>query len=157
MKMTEKLQIHWESFSDQSRQIISELYHTQKFSDVTLICEDQEQFRVHKFLVSASSSVFKNILDSDINHSTIYLRGITKADLEPILQFIYLGEASICKSNLDSFFEVAKDLDVNEIGKTNSDADTEDQEHNESEIVKKEDYEKIKDLDEYEHGNDIPE
>ena len=45
----------------------------------------------------------------------IYLRGIQSYELEPILQFMYPGEARCLHERMGEFIKVAKDLVVIEI------------------------------------------
>ena len=98
---------------------------TQNFTDVTLISDDQQQYRVHKFILSACSTVFEKILTNSPSNSSIYLRGIHHEELESILQFIYLGEATFFHERMNEFLNVAKDLDIKEIGKYVIDEDKE--------------------------------
>ena len=97
------------------RDVFSELFTTKLFADITLVCDDNTQFKVHKFILNAFSSVFKNILANDVNQTCIVLRGISKEELEPILQYLYLGETSLNKSMVDEFIDAARDLDIREI------------------------------------------
>ena len=45
------------------------------FADVTLVTEDKKHLRAHRYILSACSSVFKNILEIDLhnNNPLIYL------------------------------------------------------------------------------------
>ena len=42
----------------------------------------------------------------------IYLKGTKSADVEAVLKFIYQGEVNIEQANLETFLEVAEDLEV---------------------------------------------
>ena len=111
--MPEKLHLGWENFSKHQLLFLKYLYQEGQYSDVTLVSDDQTQFKVHKIVLSASSTVFKNIIDNNPTpHSLIYLRGIKSCELESILQFIYLGEARFYQERLGDFIKVAKDLEV---------------------------------------------
>ena len=90
---------------------------TQEFTDVTLISDDLHQYKVHKFILSACSTAFKKILASNSLNSSIYLRGIQHEELESVLQFIYLGEATFYHERMNEFLNVAKNLDIKELGK----------------------------------------
>ena len=83
-----------------------------EFCDLSLACEDQ-QVRAHKVVLAASSPKLRSILLSN-SHPTplIYLSGVKFSDLENILRFIYHGKVDISPDQLDSFLEVAKDLQV---------------------------------------------
>ena len=115
--MGEKFNLTWHTFSSHSRELFKNLMETQEFTDVTLISDDQHQYRVHKFILSACSTAFRKILHNNPTNSSIYLRGIHHEELESILQFIYLGEATVYHERMNEFLNVTKNLDMKEIGK----------------------------------------
>ena len=115
--MREKFNLTWHTFSSHGQELFRDLMESQEFSDVTLVSDDQHQYKVHKFILSACSTVFRKILNSNPHNSSIYLRGIHHDDLESILQFIYLGEASFYHERMNEFLNVAKNLYIKEIGK----------------------------------------
>ena len=57
------------------------------------------------------------VSDSSVSSPIIYLRGIDSAEIESILQFIYLGEATFYQDRMNEFLDVARSLEVNEICK----------------------------------------
>ena len=61
--MPEKLNLGWENFSEHQLLFLKYLYQEGQYSDVTLVSDDQTQFKAHKIVLSASSTVFKNIID----------------------------------------------------------------------------------------------
>ena len=71
--MEEKFNLTWHTFSTHSRELFKNLIETQDFTDVTLISDDQQQYRVHKFILSACSTVFEKILANSPLNSSIYL------------------------------------------------------------------------------------
>ena len=67
-------------------------------------------------ILSACSPVFKDIFKKERNlSSTIYLRGILYSEMESIMQFIYLGEATFEKERMDEFLAVSKSLEIKEL------------------------------------------
>merc|ERR1712150_358823 len=116
--MAEKYTLNWHTFSDHVQLMFKDLYEEEKHSDVTLVCDDQTQFKVHKIVLRACSSVFKKIIDNNPSqHPLIYLRGIQSYEMESILQFMYLGEGKFYYERMGEFIKVAKDLEVKEISK----------------------------------------
>ena len=114
--MTEPLNLSWEQFSDHLQLMSRELFKADKYSDVTIVCDDQIQFKAHKIILSACSPVFKNIIDNNPSkHPLIYLRGIQSQEMESILQFMYLGEGKFYYERMGEFIKVSKDLEVKEI------------------------------------------
>eukprot|EP00091_Calanus_sinicus_P023157 TRINITY_DN7693_c1_g1_i1.p1 TRINITY_DN7693_c1_g1~~TRINITY_DN7693_c1_g1_i1.p1 ORF type:complete len:113 (+),score=25.13 TRINITY_DN7693_c1_g1_i1:94-432(+) len=99
-------------FQHSSSDAIKHLKLDKDFLDVTLACEDGKQIKAHKVVLSSFSSVFQTILKQNPhNHPLVYLAGINHLELEKILDFIYLGEAMVSKSALDSFMTVAEKLE----------------------------------------------
>ena len=114
----EKYTFTWQNYSDLLRNIFLEIDSDDSFTDVTLVTDDKKQIKAHRNILSACSSVFKEIfqINSNNNHSVVYLRGIQHSDMESILQFIYLGETNLHKERLNEFLIVAKDLGIQELG-----------------------------------------
>ena len=115
--MGEKFNLTWHTFSSHGKELFKNLMETQEFTDITLISDDHHQYKVHKFILSACSSAFREILTNNSLNSSIYLRGIQHEELESILQYIYLGEATFYHQRMNEFLNVAKNLDIKEIGK----------------------------------------
>merc|ERR1719342_777295 len=106
--MGEKFNLTWHTFSSHGKDLFRNLIETQEYTDVTLISDDHHQYRVHKFILSACSTAFRKILTSNPLNSSIYLRGIHHEELESLLQFIYLGEATFYQERMNEFLNVAK-------------------------------------------------
>ena len=83
--MSEKFNLNWHTFQAHTNELLSGLHTSSLFADVTLVCDDQTQFKAHKFVLSSCSSVFRNILQINAQSPFIYLRGIAKQEMEPIL------------------------------------------------------------------------
>ena len=108
----EKYTLTWHTYSDQLRNILKEMSSDDSFADVTLVTDDKKQIKAHRNILSACSSVFKEILqiNTNNNHPVIYLRGIQYSEMESILQFIYMGEAKFYEERMNEFLNVAKNL-----------------------------------------------
>ena len=114
--MAEKYTLNWHTYTDHLQLMFKDLYEEDKHSDVTLVSDDQTQFKAHKIVLRACSPVFKKIIDNNPSqHPLIYLRGIQSYEMESILQFMYLGEAKLNYERMGEFIKVAKDLEVKEI------------------------------------------
>ena len=114
--MADKCSLTWKTFPEHLQFVFKDLYHDGRHTDVTLVSDDQTQFKAHKIVLSASSSVFKKIIDSNPSqHPLIYLRGIQSHEIESILQFMYLGEGRFYRERMGEFFKVARDLQVKDI------------------------------------------
>ena len=110
--MPDKLNFTWRKFLMHGKDLFKSLLESHEFSDVTLVSDDQHIFRAHKFMLSASSPVFKTIIDNNPQNTSIFLRGIAKEELDSILQFIYLGEATVYQEKMNEFVKIAKELKI---------------------------------------------
>ena len=92
---------------------MKELMMNEDFSDVTLVSEDKQHIKANIIILSTCSPVFKDILKKHNKSSqVIYLRGIQHSEMESIMQFIYLGEATFYEERMDEFLAVAKSLQI---------------------------------------------
>ena len=109
----EKYNLNWETYSDHLREMLHEMMISSEFTDVTLVCDDKRQFKAHKNVLSASSPVFKSILQElPQDRPVIYLRGINHQEMESILEFIYSGGVTFNQERLNEFLNVAKNLEI---------------------------------------------
>ena len=127
----EKYSLTWHTYSDHLKSMMKELMMNEEFSDVTLVTEDKKQVKANIYILTACIPVFKDILKKDKNSSPIvYLRGIQYSELESIMQFIYLGEATFYEERMDEFLSVAKSLEIKELcnaeTETNDESDEDD-------------------------------
>ena len=118
----EKYSLAWNNYSDHLRDMMKKMMNDD-FTDVTLVSEDRKHIKAHKNILSACSPVFKDIVNLEQSSKPIiYLRGINFSDLESIMQFIYLGEATFHEERMDEFLSVAKSLKIKEL--CNAEAET---------------------------------
>ena len=109
--MSEKLCLKWNDFQENVKTAFVSLREDKDFSDVTLACEDGQQFEAHKVILAASSPFFQNLLKRNRHdHPLIYMRGVKSEDLSVIIDFLYCGEANVHQENLESFLAIAEDL-----------------------------------------------
>ena len=112
----ETFDVKWHSFTDHLKNMLHKIRSTGHFTDVTFICDDQKELKAHMNVVGACSPVLRKIfsvLKGD--NRTIYMRGIKHAEMESLLEFMYLGEAKILSDRVNDFLTVAKDLEVEEL------------------------------------------
>merc|ERR1719300_2010353 len=115
----DKVKYTLKNFPDQSKELWSQLFKSNSYADVTLVCNDKKPILAHKIILSACSPVLGKIIEqSGGPHPWIYLRGIDYDEMNAIIHFMYLGEASIEQNKVNEFFEIAEDLEVSII--TNS-------------------------------------
>ena len=103
----------WTNQSERTVEIWSQLFTSNKFTDVTLICNDQQTIQAHRLILSACSPIFNKILDQNSSSNPwIYLRGIDYEEMKAIIQFIYLGTVTMEDNKVNEFFEIAEDLEI---------------------------------------------
>ena len=126
--MSEKLCLQWNDFKENAVTAFGSLREDNDFTDVTLACEDGKQFEVHKVVLANSSPFFQNILKKNKHiHPLIYMRGVKSDDLLAIVDFLYLGEASVYQENLGSFLTIAEELQLKGLmGKNNHNEEMQD-------------------------------
>ena len=135
----EKYSLTWHTYSDHLRDMMKELMMNEDYSDVTLVTEDKKHIKANVSVLSACSPVFKEIFKRDKYSSKImYLRGIQFSEIESILQFIYLGEATFYEERMDEFLAVAKSLEIKELCNTKSEMNN--QPDNEDQIISNEQF-----------------
>ena len=108
------LTLKWRMFNGHMNRLFKDLSLDDVYTDVTLVSDDRKIFKVHKFVLSAYSPVFKDILLSNPHeHPLVYLRGIRHNELKQILQFMYEGKAEIRQESINSILNIAKAWKIN--------------------------------------------
>ena len=122
----ENYKLTWHTYSNHLRDMMEAMMINDNFADVTLVTDDRKKIKAHRNILSACSSVFKDILEIDPqnNHPLIYLKGIQYTEMESILQFIYLGEARFYEGRMIEFLDAAKNLSIRELGKSVGDGES---------------------------------
>ena len=113
----EKYKLEWQTFQNHSVNLNRNLYNDTAFSDVTLMTDDFVQTPAHKVILSAASTVFKELcaVGSKGVEQILYLRGIKQEELDAMLQFIYLGEATVYEDRLKEFSRVVRDFSITKL------------------------------------------
>ena len=82
-------------------------------SDVTLICEDQTQFKVSKFILISCSSLFETILTDHPNpNPIIHLGEVSPQTVQSILELVSLGEVRVGEDEVEELLRTVSDLDI---------------------------------------------
>ena len=112
----EKYSLTWQTYSDHLKSMMKELIMNDHFSDVTLVTEDKKHIKANINILSTCSPVFKDVLRKKDNSNQIMeLKGVQHSEMEPIIQFIYLGEATFSKEKISEILAVAKSLKIKEL------------------------------------------
>ena len=113
METSTQVTLSWKEFEQCAGNAFRGLYQNSDFTDVTLACMDDVQIKAHKFILSASSPFFKNILAKNAHsHPLLYLKGINGKVLEALLGFMYKGESKVLEADLKEFLDTADELKI---------------------------------------------
>ena len=133
----DKFCLDWKDYNLNIKEYCRELRGDPRLFDVTLATDDGKHIQAHKIILSAGSYFFNDIF-AKTNHSNmlVYMKGISSVNLEPIIDFIYNGEAFITQDKLDILFETGKELMVkgldDELTKIGKKENKKDSKHKES-------------------------
>ena len=113
MASSNELCLQWNDFQENLRSSFKLLRQDTDFVDVTLVSEDGQMAEAHMVVLASSSPTLMDILSKNkLLKTFIFMRGTKWKDLVAVLDFIYLGEAKVEEENLESFFALAKDLQL---------------------------------------------
>ena len=108
-----KFCLNWNAFEVDIRDSFSKLRTDQRFYDVTLATEDGKHIQAHKIILSTGSHFFNDIfMKNSPKDMLIYLKGISSAKLEPVIEFLYNGETFITQEEVKVFIDTGKELQV---------------------------------------------
>ena len=112
----QKLNLTWPKYPNQLKEIMQEIIDDE-YKDVTLVSDDKQSIKAHRNILSASSPVFKHMLElvTQSSHPVIYLRGIQFLEIESIIKYIYLGKAELLQERMNEFLSAATNLEIREL------------------------------------------
>ena len=114
--MTEDIHLEWKHHTNHLQKMLHKMSSSPEYTDATLVCEDQREFKVHRAILTACSAVFEKIFSfSSQNNPIVYLRGTDGQEIQSVLQFIYLGQTTVPQQRMTEFLNVAKSLKINGI------------------------------------------
>ena len=58
----EKYSLAWHAYTDHLKSMMKDLMMNEDFSDITIVTEDEKQIKANIIILSACTSVFKDIL-----------------------------------------------------------------------------------------------
>ena len=118
--MISKLILRYDHFNENTFTNFGDLRESKDFADVTLACEDGQQVEAHKVILAASSPFFQNLLKTNQHpHPLIFMRNVSFENLGAIIDYLYLGEASLLEENLESFLQIAEELALKGLAREN--------------------------------------
>ena len=108
----------WPNYYDHLKQMLQTMKDDESSQDVTLVCDDKTKIKAHQIVLKTCSSLFESMFEGlSQPNPIVFLRGIQHQELESVLQFMYLGEATFYQERMNEFLNVAKNLEVKELSK----------------------------------------
>ena len=105
--------LKWDHFSDNIARGLFEERQRGEFVDVAIAVSGGQVIHAHKFVLSVSSTLFKDILKANAHpYPLIYIHGVSQDDLIAILDFMYTGEVKVSHEAFDSFLKAAEIVGV---------------------------------------------
>ena len=105
--------IAWPNYELNLSQYVASFREGNDFSDITLLSDDDQHFAAHKFVLSACSPFFKNILKKyPKQFPLLYLGCVDSRNLEKLLDFMYKGSVKVPHEDLESLLASAKILRI---------------------------------------------
>ena len=110
------IDLAWENFQTNIPHAFHKVRISEDFCDVTLACDDQGLVKAHKVILASGSMFFQKLLSTGrlgpSPHPLLYLRGVSANQLEAVLDFLYSGEARVGQGELQSFLDLAQELEM---------------------------------------------
>ena len=113
MAMLDPLGLVWNQHKENFGSTFQELRRERDFLDVTLACDDQDIVG-HKLVLAASSPFLRGVFQRhpDSHHPLVFLKGFQARLVSLLVDFMYMGEVEVEKTDLPNFLALAKDLQV---------------------------------------------
>ena len=109
----ESYNLNWAEFDSYTSKTFRDLLSSQEYTDVTLVCDDDDVIRAHKVILSACSPFFNRILKkTDQTNPMVYLSDVNLNELKAIVNFMYLGQTNVEQENLQRFLKIAAKFQV---------------------------------------------
>ncbi|KAG1664340.1 Protein bric-a-brac 2 [Nymphon striatum] len=109
--------LKWNNHQGNLLDVFGDLLLSEELVDVTLTCQGL-CFKVHKVVLSACSSFFRELFHSNpCQHPIIFMNDVNYADLKAVIQFMYKGEVNVSQIGealkVKGLAEVSSDKSLN--------------------------------------------
>ena len=113
--MTQITQLNFIKFQENLVETFLKLLSFKEFCDAKLIGEDQILVEAHRFVLSAFSSILKDVVKKlGEGKDEMVMQGMDHEDIRSLLQFMYLGEVSTARAGVNKFLRTAKFLGISQ-------------------------------------------
>ena len=116
----ENFRLRWNDWQHFLSGSFAEFQRAEELFDVTLAAEDGHEVRAHRLLLAACSPFFHNLFKRHgggkaalfNENMVVYLKGVSRANLEAILEFVYCGEVNVTQDRIAGFLTAAQELSI---------------------------------------------
>ena len=116
MQEEETIILNYSNFQKSAARSFQNVRSSLKYCDITLACDDDDTLiEAHKVILASGSTFFEHILERIPGghlHPLLFLSGVGRRPLETVLDFLYMGEASLPREDLSNFLKTARKLGV---------------------------------------------
>ena len=104
--------LDWHTYLNHLKDMIDNMKKSHELTNVTLNCENSEQFKVNKIFLKACSPDFQRMIKSNLSENipVIYLKGIQQEEMDSILESIYLNLAKFYEKKMNEFLHFARNI-----------------------------------------------
>ena len=114
-----RVKLNSEDHSKNFIRTVGELFQNKVLTDITLVCDDKVTIEAHKVVLSAGSNLFRDFLSNNTHsHPLMFLKGIKHFHLQPLIQFLYHGEATFPQNIINEIVSTAQYLEITELNDT---------------------------------------
>ena len=127
MKPKDRYALSWPDFCPTITSAFQDIRNHAEHFDVTLAVEDGE-IRAHKLVLCACSDFFRKLFLRHLHqqHPLIYVTRANLKSLQAVLDFMYIGEVQVGPQDLESFLNLAEELQVKGLTPPASTSESED-------------------------------
>ena len=106
---------------DHFRSMLHDIMSAEKFTDITIVCDDMRPISSHRNILSACSPVLNDMLQihADSPDTVLYLKGIDYEEMQSIMRFIYLGQVTFNHGRIQQFLSAAQCLKLKDFNDLN--------------------------------------
>ena len=99
---------------------VRQMWESRELCDLSLVSQQEKLFPCHKLVLSAHSPVLRRILASPALSSpglapALVMFGLSSAEVDNILQFLYTGQVILQTSEVQGFMSLAERLEISNI------------------------------------------
>ncbi|KAL5287256.1 hypothetical protein ACFFRR_008274 [Megaselia abdita] len=105
--------LKWNNHKSNLVEILDTLIKLESYVDVTIVVDENVQFKAHRVVLAASSPYFQSILqDVPMDHCSILFPGVQEFEMRALLEYMYTGEVNVTQSQIPKIMRIASQLEV---------------------------------------------